>query len=257
MRIGFLGVGTIASHVIEGFCGMGDGEGQKHSFLLSPRNEKKSAALAEKHGNCRVCASNQEVVDGSDIIFIAMNASSCPDALLELNFREDHRIINLVATIPPEEIKAAVEPAKNFSHIVPLPFVETRIGPIAAYPESVELYDLISSLGRVVFTKNMDEIRALQGITSLFATFYETLHHMCAFAEGTGMEYKTAMEFTASFFGALCERAGGFGGTFRDMAMEMTPGGLNEFCLRTLEHTDIIQSWARLLPELMRQIRPS
>jgi pyrroline-5-carboxylate reductase len=251
MKIGYLGVGAIAFHMVEGFCGLG-----LHEFNLSPRNAEKSALLAKQYNNVAVCGSNQQVVDDSDIIFISMNASSCPQALEELTFGENKTIINLVATIPPEEILAAIGKVRNFYHIVPLPFISQRIGPIAAYPFSDELQELLSPLGTVVFAENMNEIRAMQAITALMSSFYETLHGLALFAENEGMEYKKAMSYTASFFGALCRRAGDFGGgDFNTLAMEMTPGGLNEFCLGTLGDLGVIEAWAKILPHVMKKIK--
>ncbi|MCL2406700.1 MAG: NAD(P)-binding domain-containing protein [Defluviitaleaceae bacterium] len=251
MKIGILGVGTIATCVVTGFCGLDD----RHDFFLSPRNVVKSAALAEKYGNCRVCLSNQEVLDNSDVIIISMNAASVAIALPTLTFRDDHVIINLVASIPPEDILTAVGAVKGFYHVVPLPFVEKRIGPIAAYPECGWLHNLLTPLGNIVFAKNMDEIRTMQAITALMSTFYETLNGLTLFAEAHGMDGKKAKDFAAAFFGALCVRAEE-ANSFRDLALDMTPGGLNEFCVRILEERGVTQAWAAILPEVLEKIKP-
>jgi pyrroline-5-carboxylate reductase len=252
MKIGYLGVGAIASHMIEGFCGIG-----LHEFFLSPRNVEKSAFLANKYPNVRVCGSNQQVIDEAGTIFISMNASSCPQALEELAFRKDRAVINLVATIPPEIILGAIGEVRSFHHVVPLPFISKRIGPIAAYPYSGELEDLLKPLGTVVFAESMDEIRVMQAITALMSSFYEMLHGLTLYAENEGMDMGKAMSFTSAFFGALCKRAEGFDdGCFHELAMEMTPGGLNEFCVKALGDLGVIEAWAKILPHVMKKIKP-
>jgi len=239
--------------MIEGFCGLDD----RHEFFLSPRNEVKSAMLANKYANVNVCGSNQGVVDESEIVFISMNAASCPEALNELRFTGGEMVINLVATIPPEDIRAAIGPVRSFYHVVPLPFISRRVGPIAAYPESAELRKLLEPMGTVVFAGNMEEIRIMQAITALMSSFYEMLHHLTVFAETEGLGREAAISFTSTFFGALCQRAESFrGGDLHTLALEMTPGGLNEYCLKTLTESRVIKAWADILPSVMMKIKP-
>ena len=70
--VGFLGVGTINSAVCRGLCTLAP-ELRPSEVLLSPRGAAKAAALAADFpGVCRVCETNQAVVDGSDTLFLAM-----------------------------------------------------------------------------------------------------------------------------------------------------------------------------------------
>ncbi|MDR0447631.1 MAG: NAD(P)-binding domain-containing protein [Treponema sp.] len=251
MKIGYLGVGTIAAYMIEGFCGLDE----RHEFFLSPRNAEKSARLTGKYKNIAVCDSNQTVVDKAEVIFISMSPASCLEALGDLRFNGGHMIVNLVATIPSKDIQAAVGQVKNYSHIVPLPFISSRMGPIAVWPESKWLHELLAPLGTVVFFKNMDEITVMQAITALMSTFYEMLHNLTAFAKNHGIDRKEAGSYTSSFFEALCRRAGHFEGDLHELALEMTPGGLNEFALKSLTESGAIKAWADILEPVMGRIR--
>ena len=251
MKIGYLGVGVIASCMIEGFCDADDG----HHFFLSPRNAQKSAALAAKYDNITVCKSNQHVVDESEIVVISMLAENCLEVLRGLNFKSNQKIINVVATIPPEDILEAVGSvgAAGFSHVIPLPAVKHRIGPIAAYPESDFLSRLLSPLGTVVFAKSMDEIRAMQAITALMAPFYEVLNHLAIFAEGEGLGRKEAASFLSAFFASLCNNVKG--ADFAELAAEMTPGGLNELTRTILAESGAIKAWADVMGPVMERIK--
>src|SRR3954451_13658991 len=68
-RLGFVGVGAIAEALIAGLCAGGE---QRGTFLLSPRNAQLSKGLAERFAFVKVAADNQAVVDGSDIVFLAV-----------------------------------------------------------------------------------------------------------------------------------------------------------------------------------------
>jgi pyrroline-5-carboxylate reductase len=253
MKIGYLGVGTIASHMIEGFCGLD----AQHDFFLSPRNAEKAAKLAGKYQNILVCDSNQQVIEKAEIIFVSMSPASCQEALRELRFRSGQRIVNLVATVSPENMRTTIEPSNDYSHIVPLPYISSRIGPIAAWPESTWLSKLLTPLGTMVFAKNMDEIRVMQTITSLMSPFYEMLYLLTVFAETGGLSRKEAVSYTTAFFSSRCRRAEPFEqGNLHDLALEMTPGGLNEFTLNSLTESGAIKAWVDILLSVINKIHP-
>ena len=61
------------SAVATGLCTPSKFEDRPSKVLLSPRNHAKSAALADKFpGLVEVAASNQAVVDGSDIVLLGV-----------------------------------------------------------------------------------------------------------------------------------------------------------------------------------------
>jgi len=252
MKIGFIGVGTIATCMIEGFCGVA-GVQTAHTFYLSPRSAHRSAALAAKFTNTVVCNSNQHVVDSSDVVIISMLATDCLEVLRDLDFRQNQHVINVVATIPPEDILDAVGDVASCSHVIPLPAIKYRTGPIAAYPASDFLTELLTPLGTVVFAKSMNQIRAMQAITGLMASFYQMLHELTIFAEGEGLEQKEAAAFTSTFFGSLCHNA--IEADFHELAGEMTPGGLNELAKNTLTEQGAIAAWADVMGLVMERIR--
>ncbi|MCL2574157.1 MAG: NAD(P)-binding domain-containing protein [Defluviitaleaceae bacterium] len=249
MKIGFIGVGTIATCIIEGFCGFGE----EHYFFLSPRNAAKSAELAAKYGNITVCESNQNVVDESDVVFIAMLSPNCPEILRGLDFRSDQQIVNVVANIPPEDIRDAIGDVGGFSHVIPLPAIQHREGPIAAYPESMFLRELLSPLGTLVFADILDDIRTMQSITALIAAFYDTLHNLTIYAETQGLARDKAASFMSAFFSSLCKN---FEKTsYEELAAEMTLGGLNMMALDLLKKNNVTKAWADVMMPVMERIK--
>ena len=250
MKIGFLGVGIIATCMIEGFCGLSQ---EQHHFFLSPRNAVKSAALAARYRNITVCRSNQHVVDEADVVVISMMAADCAEVLKGLKFRADQQIINVVATIPPEDVREAVGAVGGFSQIIPPPSIRHRSGPIAAYPESAFLSELLSPLGTVVFANNLDDIRTMQAITGLIAVFYDTFRELAIFAEGEGLAHDKSTSFMSVFFASLSENIKN--ADFNQLIGEMTPGGLNETALSILREKGATKAWADVMAPLMERIK--
>ena len=79
--IGIIGVGEIASAIVEGACA-----GDDHpNFFLSPRNAERSAALAAKFNRVEVCESNQVVVDRSELVILAVLPQQTEAVLAELD----------------------------------------------------------------------------------------------------------------------------------------------------------------------------
>jgi len=251
MKIGYIGVGTIASCMIEGFCTANTST--QHTFFLSPRNAEKSASLAAKYANITVCGSNQQVVDEAEVVFISMLAHNCLDVLRGLNFRPDQQIINVVATIPPEDILQAVGVVGGFSHVIPLPSCKFQLGPIAAYPQSKFLTELLAPLGTIVFADAMDQIRAMQAVTALMASFYDMLHQLTIFTESEGLGRKEAVSFISTFFASLCRDVEG--ADFAALAADMTPGGLNVLAQGILNEKGAIKAWGDVMVPVMQRIK--
>lgn len=129
-----------------------------------------------------------------------MMAANCPEILSGLKFRENQQIINAVATTPPEDIRKPLAPLAAFSQIIPLPSIKMRYGPIAAYPVNTLLHELLSPLGTVIFVNTVDDIRTMQAMTALIATFYDVLHSLTFFAEDEGLGRDQAISFISAFF---------------------------------------------------------
>ena len=78
-RLGFLGVGTMNSAIIEGILNLPiskDCVSDNFSvpIFVSPRGSLKVASLLKKHGHTKihVCKDNQDLLDKSDVVFIGV-----------------------------------------------------------------------------------------------------------------------------------------------------------------------------------------
>jgi len=249
MKVGFIGVGTIASCMIEGFCGAGN----NYTFFLSPRNTQKSALLASKFNNVFVCSSNQDVLDKSEVVFLSLFSHNCQEVIAELDFKPHHRIINLIATLPPESILKAIRSnIQSFNHVIPLPAVKERIGPIVVYPKSDFVTELLNGLGTLIFAETMDDIRTMQTMTALMAGFYDLINHLVVFSESKGLNRKQANDFITSLFSSLCYNANKI--SFDELYAEMTPNGLNLLAHNILIKQGAINAWVDASKQVINKI---
>jgi pyrroline-5-carboxylate reductase len=88
MKLGFVGTGAITSAIV---TGLNASDAGRDSILVSPRNAEVAAALTAKFPNVAVAESNQAVLDGSDVVILAIRPQVTVEVLSDLKFRPDHQ----------------------------------------------------------------------------------------------------------------------------------------------------------------------
>ncbi|ATW25507.1 NAD(P)-binding domain-containing protein [Candidatus Formimonas warabiya] len=251
--IGFIGTGVITSALVTGFCSGGDLE---HRIYLSPRNALRAAQLADKFPNVTVAGSNQEVLDRSEWVVLAVVPKCAEEIIRPLSFRQDHRVINLMSDRKLAEIARWIGKTRTLVHMVPLPFASRRIGPIAICPNNRDVAELFAPLGEIVGVDDMREIQVLAAITGLMSTYYTFLWEVVKWGEREGLSRKESTDYTTAFFEALSFQARHYQeGDLGCLAGEMTPGGLNEMAVRTIEEQGGFELWVRALDPVLARLR--
>lgn len=251
--IGVIGTGTIATALVTGFC---QGEDLEHRIHLSPRNARRAAELAARFPNVTVARSNQEVIDRSEWVVVAVLPQVGEQVLRPLSFRADHRVINVMAGRTLPEIASWIGPTRTLVHLVPISFVARRIGPLAMYPYDPAAEALLTPLGNLVVVSASEKMQVLQTITSLIASYYNLLRGIVEWGQGYGLERDDVLAYTAAFFEALSSQArlGGAAG-LEGLAEEMTPGGFNEMVLRLIQDNRGVAAWIDALEPALTRLR--
>jgi pyrroline-5-carboxylate reductase len=245
-RVGFIGVGTIAEALITGMCAAGE---QRATFLLSPRNADIAKRLAERFSSVEVAGDNQAVIDGSDIIFLAVRPQVAADVLGTLKFRQDQRIVSLIATFDVARLRTLVAPASTIARATPLPAVARRLGPLTLYPPVPEIVKLLEGLGQLVQLQNESDLDAYWAVTGLMGSYFGLLDEIAGWLARQNLEEAQVFPFVAAMFEALAvtaaERSGD--GFDRLVVEHSTPGGLNEQAYRELQAA----GWTRLISQTL------
>jgi len=230
--IGFIGIGNIASAVIEGLV---TAPGQAPHILLSPRNTVKSAALAERFATVTVAATNQAVLDGSRTVFLCVRPQAVAEVLRPLRFDPRHTIVSLIP-LPLSAITPLVSPARRALRALLLPTCVQRLQPVPYWPETPGVRDLLERLGTPLILREECQLDVLWASTAIIAAFYSLLDTVSQWSAEHGAVPAIAADYTASMAHALA-RVALMGGTdrFARLASEAaTPGGLNEQVLGAL-----------------------
>jgi pyrroline-5-carboxylate reductase len=232
MKLGFIGIGTIAEAVVGGL----QQDGGAHEIFLSPRSEAASRRLADAHGNIHRLDSNAAVVERCDIVFLAVRPDQVETALAGVRFRPDQIVVSFIAAAPLEEIAALVAPAAAVCRVVPLPPIETCRGPVLLYPAMDPITALFQGLGDLIVARDEAELRALSCAGCFMSSYFELQNALAGWLVGCDVEPGKASLYIRSMFASL---SGVALATPSDKVAELPPhhetkGGLNEKVRRRL-----------------------
>ncbi|MBN9489769.1 MAG: NAD(P)-binding domain-containing protein [Alphaproteobacteria bacterium] len=232
LRLGFIGIGTIAEAFISGLRRVGN----TNPILLSPRSEQRSRALTERFADLRRAASNADVVAESDIVFLAMRPAQVEEALAGVRFRKDHVVASFVTGLLVPDL-AALAPGADVARILPLPMVAKGQGPVICYPSNETLLSLLEGMGDVVVPQREAELLAMGAVSGFMSTFFELEQALADWLVDRGVASSSANLYVRSMLYALAEKGrttpdgflGALPGEFE------TKGGLNERTRATLK----------------------
>ncbi|MEM7653686.1 MAG: pyrroline-5-carboxylate reductase dimerization domain-containing protein [Pseudomonadota bacterium] len=144
--IGIIGVGHLTQFMIEGWMS-GESGKERPTLILSPRNAARSAALASTFG-LEVGASNQDVVDQSEIVVLAVRPPDMMACADEISFRPDQTVISVAAGVLLSDLAAHVAPAQLI-RALPVTSAGVCYSPTPLFPANPAAEDALSKLGPV------------------------------------------------------------------------------------------------------------
>ena len=205
MTLGFIGTGTMAAAMVEGLGGT--------DILVSPRGAAVAAGLARRFPGVRVAADNQAVIDGCDMVVLAVR---------------------------PHVAEAVIRPLRDWIgfdppiiRAVPLPFVADRASVTPVFPPDAEVAALFHRLGTALPCRDIAEFDLLAVGSALMGSYFGLLETAQGWLEAQGLEDRAARTYLASLFANLGKVAADSPAGFATLRAEhSTPGGLNEQIFR-------------------------
>ncbi|MET8543427.1 NAD(P)-binding domain-containing protein [Kitasatospora sp. NPDC004799] len=225
-RIGIIGVGEIGRALV---MGLRHGEEDGPEVLLSPRGARTAAELAERYQGVRVCADNQEVVDGSELVVVALRRQDWRTALTGLAVPDDRIVVNVIPGVGTGELRRVLATEAPVVHAIPLPPVRERRSVTAVHPSHPEVDALFERLGGVLPVADEAALDVLSALTSTLTTHYAFLGTLVDWAAGQGVPAEDADRFVRGVFQGVGRSLGdGTRSLERLAADHETPGGSNE-----------------------------
>jgi len=243
MKIGFIGIGKIAGAVVRGLC---TSEAEDLEIFLSPRSEDASKTLAARFENVQRLASNQEVVDKSEIVVVAVRPPIAKEVLSALRFRAEQTVVSLVALLPYAPLRELTRPAAVACRAIPLPTVVQHNCPIPLFQADERVVRLFSYLGETLSVTDEQALHALWTLTGLITPYYDLLSRLSEWTIAHGVDPETANTYVANLFQSLSflaqqSRPVDFTELSRHAA---TPGGINEQAGKEIAAAGSHAAWA-------------
>jgi pyrroline-5-carboxylate reductase len=253
MQLGFIGTGEITSSIV---TGLSSSDVAAHFIRLSPRNSDIANELASRFRGISVAASNQEVLDHSETIVIAVRPRVTRDVLSELRFRPNHQVISLVSGLSLRRLSELVAPVVRIARAVPLPSAAKRLSPTAIYPPDPVASELFAAVGTVFPVERENEFDAICATTATIASYYAFTETIASWLERQGVPAPQARDYIARLFlGVTTGAVEASGHSFRSLAAtHATAGGINELFLKQLLEHGVLTRVSESLDAVLHRI---
>ncbi len=254
MRLGFIGTGEITSSIVIGLSSSG---ATKHSICLSPRNATIASRLANQFDGISVALSNQEVLEHSETIVIAVRPSVTREVVTELRFRPDHTVISLVSGLSLHNLSQLVAPAVRIARAVPLPSSAIRLSPTAIFPPDPSASELFATVGTAIPIEREREFDAICAATATIASYFAFTDAIAAWLQCQGISASQAQDYVCQLFlGVASAAVEKPEDNFRSAATaHATPGGINEQFLKHMTERGLTSAVPEGLDVVLRRIR--
>ena len=253
MRIGFLGTGKIASSVIVGIC---NSKINFKEILISPRNKKIALSLKKRFKKVTISKNNQELIDNSKWVFLAITPTVGRKMIKNLKFRSNQIVISFISTITIPELKKMIKVKADIVRAIPLPPISLKKGPIPICPPNKRVKNFFNKIGSTVEIKNEKLSINFWSISGMMASYYEILKVMSDWLVKKGIKRLDAQKYITTLFLALSEDA--VVNSKKELKYlvkeSQTPKGLNEQGLTEMSKKGVYKSVIKTLNTIYKRL---
>ena len=253
-RVGVVGVGVIGAAITESL--LTGPQARSIQVVLSPRSPDLTALLTAQFDGASACRSNQDVVDRSDIVIVAVRPEHVNEVCRQLSFREEQVVVGLAAGWPVSRLAPLVSPAGRVCQLIPLQMIRQHVGPIVLQPKVDVVAELFRGCGRLIAIDEESDVATFSCASATMSSFFALQARTIAWVASQGVPVSSAKEYVEELFvGLAVEMTGIPVDELPDVVRaHETPVGLNEQVRSSLDAIGAFDEVARQLT-LMRHQR--
>ncbi|MBY5312785.1 pyrroline-5-carboxylate reductase [Rhizobium leguminosarum] len=251
--IGFVGTGAITEAMVRGLLTEPAYASEIH---VSPRSAHIAATLADEFAAVRIAKDNQDVVERSGMVFLAIRPQVAEEVVRALSFRDGQMVVSLVAATERQALSEWIGADVHLVQAIPLPFVAGRQGVTAIYPPDTAVAALFDTLGTAVQCQSRKEYDLLAAASAMMSTYFGIMEQVAVWLERSGLEKATGQAYIAPLFASLAQKANSPGNEpFSALSREFaTKGGLNEQVFSDFEKKGGLAALAAALDGVLARI---
>ena len=254
MKLGFIGTGEITKAVVQGII---KSKIKYSKIFISRRNKKNSSNLKKLSKKIFIISDNQEIINKSSWVFLAITPKVALKILKKLKFKNNQTIISFISTIKMSDLKKFTNVKLTIVRAIPLPPISIMKGPVPLYPKNKKVSDFFGKIGNSLEINN--EISSLNfwATSSLMASYYELLNQTSTWLQNKGVNKKVAQKYVTSLFSALSDVA--VINSSKDLKIlvkdSQTPRGLNEQTLKYLKKSGYFNKFKNSLDKILKTLK--
>ena len=254
MRLGFIGTGEITKAVVQGII---KSKIKYSKIYISRRNKKNSSNLKLLSKKIIVISNNQEIINKSSWVFLAITPKVGIKILKKLKFKKNQTIISFISTIKMSDLKKFTNSQSVLVRAIPLPPISIMKGPVPLYPKNKKVSDFFNKIGNTLEINNELSSLNFWATSSLMASYYELLNQTSIWLEKKGVNKKIAQKYVTSLFSALSDVA--VISSKSDLKIlvkdSQTPRGLNEQTLKYLKKSGFFNKFKNSLDKILKTLK--
>ena len=253
MIFGFIGTGKISSSVITGIC---NSKIKYEKIIISPRNKIVANQLKKKFKKIYISKNNQEIINKSNWVFLAVTPTVGEKIIADLKFRANQIIISFISTINLSELKKMIKVKSDIVRAIPLPPISLKKGPVPIFPPNKKVKSFFDKIGTTIEIKNEKLSINFWSTSGMMASYYDLLRVMSEWLVKKGIKRKEAQKYITSLFLALSEDA--VINSKKDLKFlvkeSQTPKGLNEQGLKEMSKKGVYKSVIGTLNNIYKRL---
>ncbi len=254
MKLGFIGTGKIASSVIIGIC---NSKIKYKQILISSRTKKTALSLKRRFRKIKIYKSNQNIIDKSDWIFLAITPSVGKKIIKDLKFKNNQTIVSFISTINLSNLKKMIKTKSSIVRAIPLPPISLKKGPVPIYPPNKKVKNFFNKIGSTIEIKNEKLSTNFWTISGMMASYYEILRTLSEWLIKKGLKRDDTQKYITELFLALSEDA--VINSKKDLKYlvkeSQTPKGLNEQGIKEMKKKFVYKSIINTLNSINKKLK--
>ena len=253
MKLGFIGTGKISSSVI---AGISKSSINYDKIFISSRNKIISKRLKKRFKKIFIEKDNQNIVDKSSWVFLAVTPKVGEKIIKNLKFKSNQTIISFISTITNSELKKMIKVKADIVRAIPLPPISLMKGPVPIYPPNKKVKNFFNKIGSTIEIKSEKLSTNFWATSGMMASYYEMLKVMSEWLIKKGIKREDTQKYITSLFLALSEDA--VVNYKKDLKFlvndSQTPKGLNEQGLKEMKKRKVYKSIVNTLNSIYKRL---
>ncbi|MFX0209069.1 MAG: NAD(P)-binding domain-containing protein [Candidatus Hodarchaeota archaeon] len=242
-RVGIIGVGHLASYIVEGL----KRSSEEIEIIMSPRNRDRVQTLSTKF-NAIVATNNQEIADSTELIILSTRPKDSVAVAADIGFHPGQTVISVAAGLPLETLRPAIEPAM-IVRAMPISSAAINRSPTLLYPDHPQARELFSLLGQVLILPEESLFTPASVIAAFYGWVYALMDETIKWTIQEGVPSEIAKNLVIRTIQGAVEMS--LANQEQDLTNMLstlvTKGGITEYGLSILNQKKGIKAWTDAL----------